>query len=65
MDKHDSLKGRLKMQEKIKEISLRVKELRGLSGISAEEIASSLDIALEEYSKYESGELDIPASILF
>jgi hypothetical protein len=32
MDKHDSLKGRLKMQEKIKEISLRVKELRGLSG---------------------------------
>lgn len=53
------------MQEKIKEISLRVKELRGLSGISAEEIASSLDIALEEYSKYESGELDIPASILF
>ena len=65
MDKHDSLKGRIKMQEKIKEISSRVKELRGLSGISAEEIASSLDIALEEYSKYESGELDIPASILF
>jgi len=65
MDKHDSLKGRLKMQEKIKEISSRVKELRGLSGISAEEIASSLDIALEEYNKYESGELDIPASILF
>jgi quercetin dioxygenase-like cupin family protein len=65
MDKHDSLKGGLKMQEKIKEISSRVKELRGLSGISAEEIASSLDIALEEYNKYESGELDIPASILF
>ncbi|SMH43842.1 transcriptional regulator, XRE family with cupin sensor [Methanohalophilus portucalensis FDF-1] len=65
MDKHDSLKGRIKMQEKIKEISSRVKELRGLSGISAEEIASSLDIALEEYNKYESGELDIPASILF
>lgn len=65
MDKHDNLKGRLKMQEKIKEISSRVKELRGLSGISAEEIASSLDIALEEYNKYESGELDIPASILF
>lgn len=64
MDKHDSLKGRLKMQEKIKEISSRVKELRGLSGISAEEIASSLDIALEVYNKYESGELDIPASIL-
>ncbi|APH39521.1 helix-turn-helix domain-containing protein [Methanohalophilus halophilus] len=53
------------MQEKIKEIPSRVKELRGLSGISAEEIASSLDIALEEYKKYESGELDIPASILF
>jgi quercetin dioxygenase-like cupin family protein len=53
------------MQEKIKEISSRVKELRGLSGISAEEIASNLDIALEEYNKYESGELDIPASILF
>ncbi|SDW29084.1 Helix-turn-helix domain-containing protein [Methanohalophilus halophilus] len=65
MNKYDSLNGRLKMQEKIKEIPSRVKELRGLSGISAEEIASSLDIALEEYKKYESGELDIPASILF
>ncbi|ADE36526.1 helix-turn-helix domain-containing protein [Methanohalophilus mahii] len=53
------------MQEKIKEISSRVKELRGLSGISTEEIASNLDISLEEYNKYESGELDIPASILF
>ncbi|MDK2892264.1 cupin domain-containing protein [Methanohalophilus sp.] len=53
------------MQEKIKEIALRIKELRELSGTSQEEMASFLDISVEDYRKYESGELDLPVSILF
>lgn len=53
------------MQEKIKEIASRIKELRELSGISQKNMASSLDIPVEDYNKYESGELDLPASILF
>lgn len=53
------------MQEKIKEISSRIHELRELSDISEEEIAKSLSIPVETYHQYDTGEADIPASILF
>lgn len=53
------------MQEKIKEIAARIHELRELSDITVEEMASFLSINLETYQKYEEGSEDIPASILF
>src|SRR5690606_12356926 len=53
------------MKEKSKEIGSRIKELRELSEISPEEMADYLKIDVESYMKYESGEEDIPASILF
>lgn len=53
------------MQEKIKEIASRVRELRELSDISAEKIAERLHVTKETYEKYENGTEDIPASILF
>ncbi|WP_135605412.1 cupin domain-containing protein [Methanococcoides sp. NM1] len=53
------------MQEKIKEISSRIHELRELSEISVEEIAKYLNIPVETYQQYDTGETDIPASILF
>ncbi len=52
------------MQEKIQEIAARLKELRELSGLSAERVAERLEIAAERYAGYESGKEDIPASIL-
>jgi quercetin dioxygenase-like cupin family protein len=52
------------MQEKIKEIASRVKELREISEVSASEMTSHLNIAPEKYAHYENGEEDIPASIL-
>ncbi len=53
------------MREEMKEIALRIKELRELSDISTEEISDYLGVRVEEYQKYEEGEVDISASILF
>ena len=53
------------MNEKTKEIGSRIFELRDLSEISAEEMAGYLKIDVEKYNEYESGALDIPASILY
>jgi transcriptional regulator with XRE-family HTH domain len=53
------------MKEKMKEIALRVTELREVSDISQEEMSLYLKISPEEYKKYEEGINDIPASILF
>ncbi|WP_094229002.1 helix-turn-helix domain-containing protein [Methanolobus psychrotolerans] len=52
------------MQEKIKEIAARVRELRDISDISVEEMAEKLALPVDTYSRYENGEEDIPASIL-
>lgn len=53
------------MQEKIIEIASRISELRDLSEISAENVAKKLDISVDTYLQYESGDTDIPASMLF
>jgi len=53
------------MKEKSKEIGSRVRELRELSEITEEEMADYLKIDVETYRRYETGEDDIPASILF
>ncbi|HII01630.1 TPA: cupin domain-containing protein [Methanosarcinaceae archaeon] len=53
------------MQEKIKEIAARVHEMRELSEISIEKMVEYLQIPEETYKNYESGEEDIPASVLF
>lgn len=52
------------MQEKIKEIAARIRELRDISGISSEEMTEKLALTIDTYSKYENGEDDIPASVL-
>ena len=53
------------MQERIKEVAARVKELREILDISPEDMASGLRINPESYHRYENGEEDIPASILY
>ncbi len=53
------------MQEKTKEIGSRVMELRELSEITPEEMADYLKIPVESYQKFESGQEDIPASVLY
>lgn len=53
------------MQDKIREIAGRVRELRELSDVSVKEMAEYLKVSDEMYQKYESGIEDIPASLLF
>jgi transcriptional regulator with XRE-family HTH domain len=52
------------MDENLAQIPGRIKELREILEISAMEMAKDIHIPLETYKKYESGEQDIPISVL-
>lgn len=53
------------MTEQIKQVASRIKELREISQIPADELANQLEVSLEIYNKYESGSIDIPVSFLY
>ncbi|OPX60191.1 MAG: Cupin domain protein [Methanobacterium sp. PtaB.Bin024] len=53
------------MKEKMKEIGLRINELRELSDLEVQDMADYLEISSETYKEYEDGKKDIPASILY
>lgn len=52
------------MNEQIREIAQRLAGLRDLLGILPDEIAAVCNIPADEYLGYESGEKDIPVSVL-
>ncbi len=53
------------MMEQLKQIAERIKGLREIAGISAETMAKQLGVSLENYIEYESGNSDIPVSLLY
>jgi transcriptional regulator with XRE-family HTH domain len=53
------------MNERVKDIAARVRGLRVLLGFSEPEVASKVNLPIEEYRAYENGEDDIPISILY
>ena len=53
------------MLENIRHIAQRIKELREISDISVESMAKKLNINVEKYIEYESGNVDIPVSFLY
>ncbi|MDX9811589.1 MAG: XRE family transcriptional regulator [Bacteroidales bacterium] len=53
------------MTEQIRQIAERIREIREISGISAETLAARLGLDSELYFEYESGESDIPVGIIF
>jgi transcriptional regulator with XRE-family HTH domain len=53
------------MTEQIKQIAERIKEIREISGISAETLAARIGVDNELYLKYEEGDTDIPVGIIF
>jgi len=53
------------MQDNLAQIPGRIKELREILEISALDIARDIAIPLETYLKYETGEMDIPISVLY
>jgi len=52
------------MNEQIRDIAKRLAGLRDLLGIDANEIAAVCNVSVGEYLGYESGENDIPVSVL-
>lgn len=58
-------KGSSNMQMDLTNIPSRVRELREILEIEAAEVAEKLNISVEEYTAYETGERDIPVSALY
>jgi transcriptional regulator with XRE-family HTH domain len=53
------------MQEEIKQIADRIKDLREIFHVSAATLAGELGISEQQYQEYEGGAVDIPVSILY
>ena len=53
------------MDERLAQIPGRIKELRNIMEISALDMAKDINAPLETYMRYESGEIDIPISVLY
>lgn len=53
------------MSERLKEIASRVRDLREIQGVSQEQAANDFGLPLETYAAYESGNSDIPVSVLY
>jgi len=52
------------MEDRLKEIAARVRELREIEGVSAESLARSLGVDSATYTLWESGQADFPVGIL-
>ncbi len=53
------------MNEKVKDIAVRIKGLRLLASYTEEEVAEQLGVKLDKYKLYENAEDDIPVSLLY
>ena len=52
------------MTEQIRQIAERIREIREISGISAETLAVKLGLPYDTYLNYESGNADIPVGVI-
>ena len=53
------------MQEKIKQVASRIKELREIFGVSAAQLAEEFHVPEADYLQYEGAAVDIPVGILY
>lgn len=53
------------MQEGIKQIAARIKEMREIAGVAPDALARDLGISAEIYRQYETGSADIPVGVLY
>ncbi len=53
-----------KMNNELKEVAFRIKEMREIAGYTAEEMAEKVDISTEQYISYEQGADDFPFSFI-
>lgn len=53
------------MQDEIKQISARIRELREIADIPAAGLAECIGLSVDTYRQYENGECDIPVGVLY
>lgn len=53
------------MNEQIKQIALRIREIREIAGLSAETMAEKLMVQADKYMQYQEGNADIPVGLPF
>ena len=53
------------MDKKIKDIAARIKDLREFSDYSIADFANKVNMTIEDYTKLEQGEMDIPIGIMY
>ncbi len=53
------------MSDEIRQIAMRLRELREIADVTPEAMAQQLHISAGEYLAYEGGETDIPVSLLY
>ena len=53
------------MSEELKQVAMRLRAIREIAGVSADTLAIELELDPKQYEIYESGETDIPVSILY
>ncbi len=51
-------------QNNLKDIALRIREMRSIFGYSEAEMAEKTEVSISEYRQYEKGELDFPFSFI-
>ncbi|MGI5834362.1 MAG: helix-turn-helix domain-containing protein [Bacteroidales bacterium] len=52
------------MNEQIRQIAERMRGLRDALDLTSSQVAQACELSLQEYEKYESGQADIPMSVL-
>ena len=53
------------MNEQIKQIAGRIRELREILDVAAIDLAKQLNLSPEEYERYENAEDDIPIGVIY
>jgi quercetin dioxygenase-like cupin family protein len=53
------------MLEKIKQVALRIRSLREISGLASADVAAKLKVTTQQLDGYESGANDIPVGVLY
>ena len=49
---------------KLQEVAIRIREMRDICGFTQAEMAERTEVSVEEYRRYEAGELDFPFSFI-
>ena len=55
----------ISMNSQVQQIAKRIKELREVLEMSAEDVAMQLGVCIEDYLRYEAGKDDIPVGVLY